>query len=41
MALAYRGQLSSQVDDPGLPVIRGWSGPEAEASFCAFVQRWS
>lgn len=41
MSLAYRGQLSKRVDDPGLPVIRGWSTPEAEADFRAFVHRWS
>lgn len=41
MALAYQGQLSARVDGPALPVIRGWSTPEAEADFHAFVQRWS
>lgn len=41
MSLAYQGQLSARVDNPALPVIRGFSTPEAEADFHAFVQRWS
>jgi hypothetical protein len=41
MALAYRGQLSRRVDNPVLPVIRGFSSNEQEADFLAFVARWS
>ncbi len=41
MAEAYRGQLSGLVNDPVLPVIRGFSSDEQEADFLAYVARWS
>jgi len=41
MAEAYRGQLSRLVDNPVMPVIRGFSSDEQEADFLAYVARWS
>ncbi len=41
MALAYQGQLSRRVDNPVMPVVRGFSSDEQEADFLAFVARWS